>query len=324
MTSVQQAYKRILVATDFSPHADAALQQAIWLARKSGAKIVLAHTLPDLRQALIGTSYEARMDLVYGEGDLIQRELRQESDARMRALVAQLGVTDVDIQFETLIGEPFAELTHAVQAEGYDLVLAGTRGLAAWEKFFIGSTAKQLIRTCPADVWIVKAEHVGAPKVVLAVTDFSAASLKAAQRGLWLAQQSEAAFHVLHIIDAKDAPDELLKRLPEGSSVRQAIKDEAKRRLDDFLNALQVDRALVQEHLSLGTPWQETKRMAEQLRADVIAIGTVGRSGIQGMLLGNTAERVLNNCDCSILTVKPDGYVSPIEPAFWKLHPPGE
>jgi len=44
-------------------------------------------------------------------------------------------------------------------------------------------------------------------------------------------------------------------------------------------------------------------------------MGTVGRSGIKGVLLGNTAERILDRCDCSILTVKPDDFVSPISPA---------
>ena len=61
--------------------------------------------------------------------------------------------------------------------------------------------------------------------------------------------------------------------------------------------------------------------MAQHLAADLIALGTVGRSGIKGLLLGNTAEKVLGTCDCSILTVKPDGFVSPIDPAFWPLHP---
>ena len=50
--------------------------------------------------------------------------------------------------------------------------------------------------------------------------------------------------------------------------------------------------------------------------AELIVIGTVGRSGIKGMRLGNTAEKVLDTCACSILTVKPDGFVSPIEPAL--------
>ena len=131
MTAMKQGYERILVATDFSPHADAALRQAVWLARRTGARVVLAHTLPDLRRALYGTSYQARLDLVYGEGNLFQRELRKDSDTKLNRMIAKFSAGDLDVKFETLLGEPFVELTHAVQAEGYDLVLAGTRGLAA-------------------------------------------------------------------------------------------------------------------------------------------------------------------------------------------------
>ena len=138
MTSIRQSYQQILVATDFSPHADAAVKQAVWLAKQTGTPIVLAHTLRDLRRAAHGTSYQARLDLLYGEGDRFQRELREESDTKLRRLIVNLNAVDLDIRFETLLGEPFVELTHAVQAEGYDLVLAGTRGLAAWEQFLIG------------------------------------------------------------------------------------------------------------------------------------------------------------------------------------------
>jgi hypothetical protein len=58
--------------------------------------------------------------------------------------------------------------------------------------------------------------------------------------------------------------------------------------------------------------------------ADLIVIGTVGRSGIKGLLLGNTAEKVLDTCDCSMLTVKPDEFVSPIEPASFSRPGSGE
>ena len=57
-------------------------------------------------------------------------------------------------------------------------------GSAAWEHFLTGSTAKRLIRKCPAAVWIVKAEHVGPPKAVLAAMDFSAVSFKAVRHTL--------------------------------------------------------------------------------------------------------------------------------------------
>ncbi len=321
MIDAALGYRRILVATDFSPHAGAALAQAVWLARQTGASITLANALPDLRRAVHSVSTQAKLDLLYGEGDTFQREVRSKSDAKMRQIIADLGATDLEVKFETLLGEPFVELIHAVQAEGYDVVLAGTRGMAAWEQFFVGSTAKRLIRKCPASVWIAKAEHAGPPKVVLAPTDFSEVSIKAAAHGWWLAQQAGAQFHLLHVIDSMDIPEDVISKIPQGSSLRNEINEEAKNRLEAFLDSLSADRSKLQIHLSWGTPWKEVKRLTQQVAADLVVMGTVGRSGIQGVLLGNTAEKVLGSCDCSILTVKPDDFVSPIQPAFWPLHP---
>jgi nucleotide-binding universal stress UspA family protein len=259
------------------------------------------------------------MDLLYGEGDLFQREIRRESEAKMRQSIADLHAPDIDIQCETILGEAFVGVTHAVQQEGYDLVLAGTRGHSAWQQILIGSTARRLIRKCPADVWITRAEHAEPPRTVLALTDFSDVGRKAALHACWVANQAGASLHVLHVIDSGDVPDDLISKIPAGGSLRQEISDEARRHLDVFVASLGIGASDVQAHLSWGTPWKEITRTAEHLSADLMVLGTVGRSGIPGMLLGNTAERVLGHCDCSLLTVKPDGFISPISPAAWSL-----
>jgi nucleotide-binding universal stress UspA family protein len=208
-----------------------------------------------------------------------------------------------------------------VQAEGYDLVLAGTRGLGGWEQIFVGSTARRLVRKCPASVWIVKAEHTGPPRAVLAPVDFSDVSRKAAAHGLQVARCAGAAFHLLHVIDSRDVPEDAILKVPQGSSLREEINAETKWQLDAFMESLPGDHSRIKRHLSWGTPWKEIQRLAHHLAVDLIALGTVGRSGIQGLLLGNTAEKVLAACDVSILTVKPEGFVSPIQPACWPLHP---
>ena len=105
------------------------------------------------------------------------------------------------------------------------------------------------------------------------------------------------------------------------ASLRREINEDATQRLEAFVQSLDTDRSRVHSHLSWGTPWKEICQAAQRLSVDLIVLGTVGRSGIKGVLLGNTAEQVLGTCDCSILTVKPDGFVSPIEPASWPLHP---
>lgn len=314
-------YRSILVATDFSPHADAAVKQAVWLARQVGAKITLAHTLPDLRNVVHSASTQAKMDLFYGEGSEFQREVRQDSDAKMRRMIVDLNAVDLDVKVETLLGAPYAEITHAVQQEGYDLVLAGTRGLAAWKQFIVGSTTKRLLRKCPSSVWIVKAEHVGPPKAVLAATDFSEVSRRAVLEGLWVARQASAEFHLLHVVDVMDVPHDVISKIPEGIALRREITEESKHRFDGFVESLNTSPDQVKRHLSIGTPWQEVGRLAKNLNIDLIALGTVGRSGIKGVFMGNTAEKVLATCDHSMLVVKPADFVSPIMPPFWPLHP---
>jgi len=308
----QLSCHRILVAVDFSPSAAAALKQAVWLARRTGAQIVLANAIPDQSKSAYWGPHERKTN---------QQVLCQTSETAMRRMIVDMNAMDLDVKFETFIGEPFLEITRAVQEGGYSLVLAGTRGLGKWEQFFIGSTAKRLIRKCPSSVWISKAKHMVPPKVILAATDFSEVSLKAVQEGLWVAEQSKAEFHLLHIVDSNDVPEDVISNIPKGSSLRQEINEEATRRLEEFMDSLAVDRTQIQVHLSWGTPWQEIRRISRHQAADVIVIGTVGRSGIKGLLLGNTAEKVLDTCDCSILTVKPDGFVSPIELTSMPIRP---
>jgi universal stress protein E len=312
-------YKRILVAIDFSSHSEAAFLQAVWLARTQGASIVLVHTLPDLLKVAHRASALAKLDLLQGEGEIFEREVRQATDEKMRQLIRKHRADDLNIKVETLLGEPFVELIHAVQSEGYDLVLAGTRGMAGWKQFLVGSTASRLIRKCPASVWVVKDEHVGPPKVVLTATDFSTVGWKAVKRGALIAQHANAKIHLLHVIDEGDIPKSLFD-----NASRKEISDSVEKRLYEGLESNGIDREQVNLHLSTGTPWQEVARLSRHLSVDLIAIGTVGRNGIPGLLLGNTAEKVLSTCDCSILAVKPDNFVSPIEPASWPLHPTTE
>jgi nucleotide-binding universal stress UspA family protein len=316
--TIQHSYERILVATDFSEPSAAALKQAVWLSRGTGASITLAHVLPTLYNPVTSGADPAMdmlTDLLVNEGESkeeFEAAARKEADAKMGRMIEQ-HADSIDVQTRIFVGSSFAETVYAVERDRYDLVLAGTRGLAQWEQFIVGSTAKRLIRNCPSSVWIVKAEHVGQPKVVLAATDFSEVSRKAVSQGLLVAQHANAEFHVLHVVDSKDVPEDVISRIPKGSSLQQEINQEASKRMDAFVSSLEVDRASIQVHQSWGTPWQEIRRAAKFLAADLIVIGTVGRSGIQGLLLGNTAEKILDTCDCSILTVKPDGFQSPLK-----------
>jgi len=52
--------------------------------------------------------------------------------------------------------------------------------------------------------------------------------------------------------------------------------------------------------------------IAHELAVDLVVMGTVARTGIAGFFMGNTAESILTQLDCSVLTIKPPGFISPI------------
>ena len=68
-------------------------------------------------------------------------------------------------------------------------------------------------------------------------------------------------------------------------------------------------------HLREGNPRKVIPEVASELGAGLIVMGTLSRAGIPGLLIGNTAEVILNNVTCSVLAVKPQGFVAPIPPA---------
>lgn len=307
-------YRRILVAIDFSSYSDAALNQAVFLARKIGASLTLVHVLPNVRSLLESATYAARVDFLYGQGNVFRAEVQQKSESQLKVLASELEANGLVVSYKTLLGAPYAEITRLVIAEKFDLVLIGTRGHSAWKQFLLGSTSQRLIRTCPASVWVVKAEDVDPPKIVLAATDFSDVGRRAVQEGLAIARQTDAAFHLVHVIDVTEFPQEILVNASWAEPIRREIEEETRHRLKELISSPGVEVDVENCHMVHGAPWHEVGKLASEIHADLIVLGSVGRSGLRGAVLGNTAERVLHTCDCSILTVKPDGFVSPVLP----------
>jgi universal stress protein E len=320
-------YRRILVATDFSPHAEAVVAQALWTARQAGAEEVLvAHVLADLRKAVHETSYLARMELLHGDHEIFDREVRRRSDEQLQALIARHDTVGLRVGYETLLGTPYVELSRAAEQGRFDLVFVGTRGLSAFKRLLVGSTTKQLVRHCPASVWVVKPASVvnpassGPPRKVLIACDFSDASRRACLEGQqiarWAATQAAAVeLHALHVIDRRDVPDDLLEAAPPGTkprTFRSRIRQAADEHFAAFVAETLGGDPPVERHLEWGTPWQMIDRWAKKLSADLVAMGTVGRSGIAGLLMGNTAERILHQTDASLLIAKPAGHASPL------------
>jgi nucleotide-binding universal stress UspA family protein len=316
-------YQSVLAATDFSADGAKAVQRAVWVAQQSSKRVVVAHVVADLKKAIHHTSYRSRLDFLEGKEEDFQRELRRDADEKLKRQIAALGQTGLEINYETLLGEPYEELIHSVQQESYDLVVAGMRGHSVLKHFVLGSTAKRLVHHCPASVWIVRDQEIKPPAKVLAAVDMSDVSGRALSQAIWTAQQAGAELHIVHVIESTGLSADVLDRKVAPSparSAREVIESEVAQHFEKFLADVNLP-AKATKHLLWGAPAHETVRVAKEIGADLIVTGTVGRRGMKGLLLGNTAENVLMHCECDVLTVKPADFVSAISPASWQLHP---
>ena len=324
MTPSFNGYRRILAATDFSADAGAALQRALWVAHQHKSPLVVAHVVADLREAVSKTSYRSRIEFHEGWEEPFQRELRRHSDRKLQAAIEELRADGVKITYETLLGHPHVELIHTVQHEQYDLVFLGSRRDGILKNFGLGSTTRRMVRHCPSSVWVVKQERPEPPAAVLVAVDLSDVSRRALAEAVWIAENAGAKVHIVHVIEATDIPADLLD-LPAAvgpySTLRELIQHEAKTRLDEFLANISLAGLAVEKHILWGQAWREIVGLSERLKVNLVAMGTVGRSGMEGILLGNTAENVLAEVNCDVLAVKPASFVSPIAPATWPLHP---
>lgn len=318
----QGAFQKILVATDFSDSAWAALRQAASLARSWGAEVTVVHVLEDVRAAVEALPSDVRWDLAAGDIDRFEHSLRRDADRRLADWLIPLRDAGVPLQHETLVGRPFVELIHAVQQEEHDVVMLGTRGLSKLGRFLLGSTASRLVRKCPCPVWTVKPEHCGKLQSLLVATDFSETSRRALDLAAALAGPLGAVIHLLHVLNLDDyrglagTPPDNADLLRRRRRLRRGISAQLDQLLDSLPSGCQATA-----HMANGEPWKQIVNGARRLDADLIVMGCVGRSGVAGLLLGNTAERVLHAGDRSVLTVKPEGFVCPISPVSRRLHP---
>jgi nucleotide-binding universal stress UspA family protein len=85
------------------------------------------------------------------------------------------------------------------------------------------------------------------------------------------------------------------------------------RALDQLLQAPYANADDIHLHLHHGSSVSVIRSVADEIEADLMVMGTVCRTGAAGFLIGNTAETVIPDLTCSLLAVKPDGFISPLQ-----------
>ena len=223
-----------------------------------------------------------------------------------------------NIDTAALIGTPFIEAIKKVKNDHYDLVVLASRSTERRSKRFFGSTTIRLMRKCPCPVWAV-GEHESIKRIVAAVELYAPTEQglrlneSILQWALWLAKQEQAE---LHIVYAWQRPGDGLLKSHTSESDHRELATRAQRdrqaRLDKLIEGSPSDSPPL-THLIEGRPQEVIPNYVEDHHIDLIVMGTVCRTGIKGFFIGNTAESILGEVGCSVLSLKPEGFISPVD-----------
>lgn len=303
-----KATRRILVGLDLgargvsiTPGSRVAVEQALWLAPQLAAQVTLLHsTATDESWDEAEDNYLIVPDGVTAAG----RDALENVAETFRAK---------NISVEVALSEEKAWLAivRGVLRERIDLVIVGKRSSSSAEGHPIGSVSMKLLRKCPCAVWVIKPGGSPRARRILAATDLSDVGRQVVEYAAYIADRCESELHLVHAIQL---PFSTQFEGPEGE------QEYALRKRHAFIAAVREQLAALSFegepniHVGVTTPARAILGCVERIDPDLVVMGTVSRGGLAGVIVGNTAERLIGRLDCSLLTVKPDDFACPVKP----------
>lgn len=299
-----QPFRRILVGVDLSlagdrltPGCVRAVEQAMLLATRTGAEIEFLHsTWADLHE----------------ENQAIRPGPSAAGLRALEALVERATQDSLSARLNLVRDRAWLEIIRAVQRGEADLVLVARHNLPGGG-LGLGSVTRKLMRKCPCPVWVVKPGGRSETGVIVAATDLTPVGNLAVELGAELARLFHSEFDVVYAWPLPLAVP-VLPELDVPAQSRIDVEQHqaaARQRFEQALALIQLPTN-TRRHLPCGAPSVAIQAVLEERSADLLVMGSVSRGGIAGLLLGNTAERLLDRVQSSLLTIKPTDFVSPV------------
>lgn len=282
-------FKRIVLATDFSPHAAVARDVAKWLARTYSAHLWVVTVLEPVEEPLDWINQPPAVSSWKWQKMLQkqQRKLKQEKRDNLDQWVADLRKAGIEVTDVVREGDPDKEIVAVAQEVNADLIVMGSHSRRTFWDVVLGSVTAKVVAEAPCPVMVVshRPPHSGtAPQRILVAMDFSAYAEAATRMALSLAQEGghELAFVVV----------------PDGISAGEAQQRLESRLEEARAKGLKVD-VLVRE----GDKVKEICKAALDVEADIIVMGSHSESGVGEKILGSVTEGVTKCAPCPVLII---------------------
>ncbi|HET8728792.1 MAG TPA: universal stress protein, partial [Alphaproteobacteria bacterium] len=279
--------RRILMATDLSERSDRALARALQLAGQYDARLEVLHAIDEA--------------LPTGRAEW----LRADGEQRIKSLLASRpGISGLDVAVSIVRDRPFAGILRQADASDADLIVLGTHREDALRNLFVGSTAWRVLREASRPVLVVKTPVSGPYRRPLVALDISEGSRRALELACALASGTElSAVHAFQVAFPAFVRTEQTAR-EAGGERRQELSNFFKQVFASMDPALVARLPAIRRNVREGETLEVILRECERLSADLLILGTCGRTGLAHAVLGSTAEPLLRLARCDILAIR--------------------
>lgn len=307
-------FKNILVVYSRETFNVSTLRRAGYLAARNDARLTFMEVVEDEPSQMVKLFPKI-------PGISADRLLLQEREDHLTLIADSVSLRDVDHRVCVMRGRPFLEIIRAVLRDGHDLVLITADGRPGFRQLFFGATSMHLMRKCPCPVWVIKPGRDRFTRILAAVdidpsdSEKTALCRKILELATSLADTESAHLDILHSwsLRGREAETQRSELPPDQyQALHQAITARVLEQLWSSLDGLKYDKSRLTLLAEKGDPRDTIPEIAKSSDADLVVMGSVSKAGIPGLLIGNTAEEVLPRVSCSVLSVKPDGFVSPV------------
>ncbi len=296
-------FQHILAPIDFSAFSDHALDHAVALAHWYDARVTVLHVFPIDPALPPYSEFPGPIRLQSAERERIAEALAR--------FVGSHRVPSVPIDTVLEEGNVVAEILRRARALPADLIVVGTHGRSGFERMMLGSVTERVLRKASCPVLTVPRRVDGASprgpavfKRILCPVDFSPSSMKAVDYAVSLAEEAGGRLTLLHVLEwfSEEEPREHAHfSVPE---YRRYMQDDARTRLQKAIPEEARLWCEPEEVLDAGNPSHQILRTAADRSADLIVMGVAGRNPLNLALFGSTAQRVVREAACPVLTIR--------------------
>ena len=280
-------YRKILVAVDSSESSRNALSQAFKLANEEKCWITVTSVVPP---------YDGEIEIL-GVKD-IRAALRKPCEDVLAEVEAMAQTERMLVKTVCEEGEVYERIVDLADAENCDVIVMGRRGLRRIARTLIGSVTARVIGHTQRDVLVVPNGATVGWKTIVLATDGSKHSAAAAERAIAFAKSYGGELKVLSVVDV---PSEFYADAPKAV---EDLVQKAKGFVADVKKQAEAAGVPTETFVTESEAHQAVNNLAREQKANMIILGSHGRTGLRRLLMGSVTEAVIGHASCPVLVVK--------------------